>query len=70
MPKIIDIADRIRARRILLGLTASELAQRANINRQDVHRWEKGKNIPTIDKIEILATALECDAAWLSGFTS
>lgn len=55
-----EIANKIKARRIELGLTLEDVAQAVGVGRSTVQRWESGliKNMGR-DKIAALATVLQ-----------
>jgi HTH-type transcriptional regulator / antitoxin HipB len=55
----IEFADAIRERRLELGLTQTQLAQRAGLRQPDVSRLESGGGTPTIGMLDRLAHALE-----------
>jgi ribosome-binding protein aMBF1 (putative translation factor) len=55
----IEFANAIRERRLELGLTQTQLAQRAGLRQPDVSRLESGGGTPTIGMLERLAHALE-----------
>jgi transcriptional regulator with XRE-family HTH domain len=55
--------DRVRERRIEIGLTQEGLAHAANINRTYIGSLETGERNPSLDLIARLALALGCDAA-------
>jgi ribosome-binding protein aMBF1 (putative translation factor) len=55
----IEFANTIRERRLELGLTQTQLAQRAGLRQPDVSRLESGGGTPTIGMLERLAHALE-----------
>ena len=54
-----SIADRISLRRRELGLTQVQLAEKLFVSTAAVSKWERGKSLPDIAKIEDLAAALE-----------
>lgn len=55
--------DRVRQRRLELGLTQEGLAQAASLNRTYIGSLETGQRNPSLDLIARLAFALGCDAA-------
>jgi len=55
----IEFANVIRERRLELGLTQAQLAQRAGLHQPDVSRLESGGGTPTIGMLDRLAHALE-----------
>ena len=59
------IHDRIRQRRLALGLTQLDLAKRLGISKSAVSHWEKHRNLPENANLEPVAVALECDPGWL-----
>lgn len=59
-----SLADRVRNRRIELGLTQTEAAERAGIRQQSWASIEDGQTQKPRNIIGI-ANALECDASWL-----
>ncbi|NNH73945.1 helix-turn-helix transcriptional regulator [Nocardia uniformis] len=54
-----QFANAIRERRLELGLTQTQLAQRAGLRQPEVSRLESGGGTPTIGMLERLAHALE-----------
>ena len=64
-----SIGKRIKARRLELGLTQTELADRLKTTKQTIYKYEKGvvTNLPS-DRIEQLSDALECSPAYLMGW--
>jgi repressor LexA len=65
----VSVGDRIKQRRIALGLSADELAQKLNKNRATIYRYESSEieNLPT-SILEPLAKALETTPAHLMGW--
>ena len=57
-----EIANKIKSRRIELGLTLEDVAKKVGVGRSTVQRWESGliKNMGR-DKIASLANALHLD---------
>jgi DNA-binding XRE family transcriptional regulator len=51
----------VRARRLELGTSQTELAERAGMTQSAVSRLEAGGTVPTIGVLERLATALSAD---------
>lgn len=65
------IADRIRNRRLELGLSVDDLAKRLNKNRATVYRYESNYiKSYSHDVMEALAKALETTPAYLYGYDS
>ncbi|MFF5109161.1 helix-turn-helix domain-containing protein [Streptosporangium sp. NPDC000509] len=54
-----ELGEAVRLRREQLGLTQSELAERAGLKQPAVARFETGGTMPTIPMLERLAEALE-----------
>jgi transcriptional regulator with XRE-family HTH domain len=64
-----DLNARIRARRVQLGLTGADLAQRAGISPSYVSLIEKGVKVPDEDVAAELARALEDDEGLYRAWT-
>ncbi|WP_297632098.1 helix-turn-helix transcriptional regulator [uncultured Clostridium sp.] len=64
------IMERVKSRRLELNLSYQDLAEKTNMSKSTLQRYETGsiKNIP-IDKLGIIAKALNIDPIWLLGFT-
>lgn len=64
-----NICERLKKRRKELGYTLQYVADKTNIARQTVHKYENGiiSNIPS-DKIECLAKVLKTTPAYLMGW--
>jgi len=61
-----EIGDRIRQKRIQLGLSQDELAQKAGYkNRSSIHKMEKNLQRPQVDDLPKLAKALDVHVDWL-----
>lgn len=50
------IKDTLHALRQTRGLTQEEMAQKLNVTRQAVSRWENGDTTPGIDTLKLIAT--------------
>ena len=50
----------IRRRRSAARLTVEEAAQRAGVPPTTWYRWEKGENLPRMDRLPEIARALNC----------
>jgi len=55
-------AERLAARRKELGLTQQALADLAGIHMMQVHRYESGGSLPSLDALKKLAVALRVSA--------
>ena len=55
----IEFANAIRQRRLELGLTQAQLAERAGLRQPEVSRLESSGGTPTIGMLDRLANALE-----------
>lgn len=64
-----EIMNRIEGRRLELGYTFQKLAELTHMSKSTLQRYESGaiKNIP-LDKLEILASALQVSPDWLMGW--
>lgn len=63
------IGDRIRSRRLALGISQTELARLTSVSKQTLYKYEKGivTNMP-ISQIEVFAKALGVTPAYLMGW--
>lgn len=59
------IGTKIAQRRKDLGLTQSEFAEKMNVTRQTVSRWENGSILPDVDKIADIAAILDVSCDYL-----
>ncbi|TCS77271.1 helix-turn-helix transcriptional regulator [Pectinatus cerevisiiphilus] len=50
----------IEEKRLRLGLTQKQLADKIGVDRTTVGKWELGISIPRIEKLLILAKTLDC----------
>lgn len=63
-----NIGQRIRNRRIELGLTQDEVAQKTGYkSRSSINKIECSRNLP-LTKVEKMASALECTPSYLMGW--
>jgi transcriptional regulator with XRE-family HTH domain len=62
-PRQQEFGDRIRARRLKLGLSQEALALHSGINRTYIGSLEAGDRNPSLENIARLAVALGIDAA-------
>lgn len=64
-----DIMNRIKNRRSELNMSYQELATKTNITKSTLQRYETGsiKNMP-LDKLELVANALDISPAYLMGW--
>lgn len=58
-----EMGNKIAKKRKDLGITQNEFAEKLNVTRQTVSRWEAGSVLPDIDKISDIASILDvtCD---------
>lgn len=63
------IAGRIRARRLEMGYSYQDLADRTGMNKSSLQRYESGgiANVP-LHRLEVIAQALEVSPEWLMGW--
>lgn len=61
------IGQRLRARRVQLGLTLAEVADKAKLSLPYVSNLERGRGNPTLDALGALARALDIPLASLIG---
>ncbi|MGX9240046.1 LexA family protein [Pantoea dispersa] len=62
---MMNMGERIRAKRKELKLTQQALAELAGVNRVTVTGWEKDDYQPNGANLQALADALKCDPTWL-----
>ena len=62
-----DLAQRIRGTRQQKGLSQEALAERMEVSRQAVTKWETGKACPSTEKLLRLAQVLEVPLEVLTG---
>ena len=62
-PRQREFGDRIRKRRLKLGLSQEALALESGINRTYIGSLEAGERNPSLENVARLATALGVDAA-------
>jgi ribosome-binding protein aMBF1 (putative translation factor) len=56
-----ELGQAVRARRLEIGMSQTELAERAGMTQSAVSRLEAGGSVPTIGVLERLAAALSAD---------
>jgi transcriptional regulator with XRE-family HTH domain len=62
-----ELKDRIRTRRLALGLTLSQVADRAELSLPYIANLERGRGNPTVGALRKIAAALELPASALLG---
>jgi len=62
-----QIGARIKAMRLLKGLTQSELARQLGISSQQVQKYENGKNAISATRLVALGRCLGCDIGYFFG---
>ena len=69
--KWVEIINRMKNRRLELGMSYQDLAEKTGMSKSTLQRYESGaiRSIP-IDRLEDLANALQMDPAFLVGFPS
>jgi len=61
------IADRIKDRRIELGMTQTQLARESNLTPAAISQFESGARKPSFDALSNLASALKVNTDYLLG---
>lgn len=64
---MLQLAERLRQQRKLKGKTQKELAELLNVRRATYGEYERGNNLPPIDKLVIIADALNVSIDYLVG---
>lgn len=59
------LGERIKERRIVMGLTQRDLAKKLNISFQTVSKYEKDINQPDAEKLKLLSKCLDCSVDYL-----
>ncbi len=49
------LADNLQINRRRMGLSQEELAEKCQVSRQAIAKWESGESVPTIEKLIFLA---------------
>jgi transcriptional regulator with XRE-family HTH domain len=55
---------RIRERRLMMGLSQSDLAGKIGVTYQQAHKYERGVNRISAGRLAVIATALSTEPAW------
>jgi transcriptional regulator with XRE-family HTH domain len=63
----VSFGERVRARRLKLGLTQAELAEMLEIHRPDLCDLEKGRHAATLATVEKIAKVLKVQPKTLIG---
>lgn len=58
------VGDRIRRRRILMGLTQDQLGESLGISYQQIQKYETGANRVSAGRLYLIATRLEVSPGW------
>lgn len=66
----LTVGELIKKRRIELGLTQAELAEKINSDTYYISRIETGARKPTVDYLAALSNALEVSSDYLLGLSS
>ena len=59
--------DRLKERRLMLGLTQMQLAKQMDVSQKAITKWESGRTITRPAKLKELSEALQCSEDWLLG---
>lgn len=63
---MVSIGERIKARRLELHLTQTDIYEQCGIASGVLSRIENGKNVPSVIAFHKLSEVLECDMNWLA----
>ncbi|MGB5907056.1 MULTISPECIES: helix-turn-helix domain-containing protein [Stenotrophomonas] len=64
--KTSSLAARIRAARIGVGMSQTELAQKLAVNRATIGHWERENGFaPSVDHLRALSQVMQVSSAWL-----
>jgi transcriptional regulator with XRE-family HTH domain len=62
-----SLGQRLRARRVALGLTLADVAERSGLSLQYISNLERGRGNPTLEAVQALTRALETSVTALVG---
>ena len=62
-----DFGTNLSNARRAKGMSQEELAERLDVSRQTIYKWETGATYPDIDKLGDIARCLDVSAAYLLG---
>jgi transcriptional regulator with XRE-family HTH domain len=65
--KFMSVGERIKNRRIELGISQTQLAKKASLTSASISQFESGSRKPSFDVISKLALALEINTDYLLG---
>ena len=60
------IGERIKERRLQLGMRQDKFADMLNVSKSTVSLWEAGINNPSTKRLELIATTLGCSVDYLT----
>lgn len=66
----LTLGQKISAQRKLFGLSQEMLAEKMNVSRQAVSKWESDIAIPDVDRLILLARLFDVSVGWLLGVES
>lgn len=66
----LTLGQKISAQRKLSGLSQEMLAEKMNVSRQAVSKWESDIAIPDVDRLILLARLFDVSVGWLLGVES
>ncbi len=62
-----EVGERLRLRRVMLGLTQLDLAKRCKISPQQIHKYEIGASRLTTTRLLQMSAALDVKVGWFFG---
>jgi transcriptional regulator with XRE-family HTH domain len=60
-----DLSDRLKSRRLELGLSQNVLAERCGVSQPTIANWERGGHVPRRAALDGIAICLDVDPIWL-----
>ena len=60
-----DFSEKLLTLRKAKNLTQEELAEKLNVSRQSVSKWESGQAVPELDKIVAISTVFDVTTDYL-----
>jgi transcriptional regulator with XRE-family HTH domain len=63
-----EFSKRLNEMMELRGMRQIDLANATGLDRAMIHGYVSGKNVPQESRLQLIATALNCDPLWLAGY--
>lgn len=63
------MSNNIVSERKRIGLRQSDLAERLDVSKSTIERWEQGRGTPNAEQLIVLHSVFECSIDYLLGIT-